>query len=78
MIGVVVTLRLHRSRTGRSGELRHAGVEGASEVGGIAAVIETPICAHSNKQKEEPILLDALKLKVQAEQHSMEGTFWSF
>ncbi|XP_068219630.1 putative neural-cadherin 2 [Palaemon carinicauda] len=73
VIGVVVTLRLHKSRTGRNGELRPAGVEGASEVGGIATVIETPITSHATKRKEEPVLLDALKLKVQAEQHSFEG-----
>ncbi|XP_064095252.1 LOW QUALITY PROTEIN: putative neural-cadherin 2 [Macrobrachium nipponense] len=69
VLGVLLTLRLHRSRGGRGVDLRGGCVGDVGSVEGISGVIETQVPAKENDvktniAKEEAVLLESLKLKL--------------
>ncbi|XP_066957970.1 putative neural-cadherin 2 isoform X2 [Macrobrachium rosenbergii] len=76
LMGVLLTIWIHRSRTGRGAGMRSTGVESETDVGSVMGVIETPLSAHdapSIASKDEMTLLESLKMRLPTKTISSEG-----
>ncbi|XP_068245433.1 putative neural-cadherin 2 [Palaemon carinicauda] len=76
LVGVLLTIWIHRSRTTRSAGMRQAGVESETDVGSVMGVIETPLSTQDTRSitfKDEMSLLESLKMRLPTKAMSPEG-----